>query len=340
MGAHFWVRQALAKVFKFCGHNAELWLMDQKSAYDAIDEFTPDLLVIPTYCITKAIYNLIKEHPDMMVIGKASDNGPALKEIDLDKYPLLVASEAEIDTIAKLKEETGKPDFVYVHYHERYLNQTHGWWRDIGVEPVSMMNAADVFAYTNGEVREHYKSDIAYVGGYWSYKSQTLNQYLQPLCHPIGRYNIKIAGNGWGVPQAVGFLPEEEVRHFLASATICPNISEPHSQDFGWDIIERPFKLAANKCFCISDYVSSMVEDVFGDAFVYATSPDEFLQLCEHYTKYPNERLSYIQKAYEGVMKYHTYFDRAAKLMFELGLDSEYNKILEGKEKAMGILNL
>lgn len=41
-----------------------------------------------------------------------------------------------------------------------------------------------------------------------------------------------------------------------------------------------------SKGFCISDYVQSMAEDVFKDGEVlYAKSPQDFLDLIDHYIK-------------------------------------------------------
>ena len=54
----------------------------------------------------------------------------------------------------------------------------------------------------------------------------------------------------------------------FSSATVCPNVSEAHSQDFGYDIIERPFKVLSSGGFCISDYVESMAEEVFNNGEV------------------------------------------------------------------------
>lgn len=56
----------------------------------------------------------------------------------------------------------------------------------------------------------------------------------------------------------MGFADNTQVKDILASAKICPNLSEPHAQEFGFDVNERCFKLLSNKCFCISDNVASL----------------------------------------------------------------------------------
>jgi spore maturation protein CgeB len=141
--------------------------------------------------------------------------------------------------------------------------------------------------------------------------------------------NVKIFGNqGWSVPQYCGYIENNLAKDVLASAKVCPNISELHSQDFGFDIVERPFKLLSNKCFVISDYVQG-AEEVFGDSVVFAKTPDEFKKLVLHYISHPNERDYHINKGYELVMQKHTYFHRVHQILNNLRLHDEANKCLE-----------
>jgi len=94
-------------------------MFSKKAAFDAFDEFEPDIFIGQTYQLDRAVLKCIKARPHMKVVLRASDWGDMQEDIDLEKYPILVANQEEIDTVAKLKEETGKPDFVYNHYHEK-----------------------------------------------------------------------------------------------------------------------------------------------------------------------------------------------------------------------------
>jgi hypothetical protein len=329
--AHYHIRMAWGKVFTAMGHEAVMWDISKKAAFDAFDEFEPDIFIGQTYQLNRAVLKCIKARPHMKVVLRASDWGDMQEDIDLEKYPILVASQEEIDTVAKLREETGKPDFVYNHYHDKWMKKTHNKWESIGVRPVSMLHAADVFEYAHSSTYDHLVSDVSFVGGYWPYKARTLDKYIIPLCHPVGRYNVKIFGNQeWPVCQYVGFADNDQVKDIFRSATISPNISEPHSQDFGYDIIERPFKILLSGGFCISDYVQSMAEDVFtNDEIVYAHSPEEFADTVSHYLKYPDERLPYIQRGFRTVLDNHTYFHRVSRILKELDLEDESKKCLD-----------
>jgi hypothetical protein len=332
--AHWYIRLGYAKAFLKAGHQVAMWDIGSKPAHDVFNEFEPDLFIGQTYNLNRALFNCIKARPNMKVIMKASDWGNMMYNIDLKEFPVLVANKEEIDLVDKLKKETGKPDFVDCHYHLNWIVKTHNFWRDqLNIPIVGLMSAADIFEFTGGLQKEKYRADIAFVGGRWGYKSRTLDKYIVRLCQPNRKYNIKIYGNtGWGVPQFCGMIPDGEVKHTLASATICPNISEPHSQVFGYDIVERPFKLLSNGCFCISDYVQSMAEDVFNnDEIVFVKSPDEFEEKVQYFLKNPDERLLYIERGQRIVMEKHTYFDRCAQILRELRMDKEAESMMNTK---------
>ena len=329
--AHYYIRMSWAKVFSAMGHQVEIWQKDEKPAFDIFDEFEPDLFMGQTYNLDEAIFKCIKQRPHMKVVMRASDWGDIQKDIDLKKYPILVAQEKEKKLLERLKEETGKPDFVHNHYHENWIKVTHNKWKDIGIEPISLIHAADIFDFYLRPSIDMLKCDIGFVGGYWPYKAINLDKYLISLCHPVGKYNIKLfGGSDWPVVQYLGRIDSQNVGALFASATISPNISEPHSQDFGYDIIERPFKILMSGGFCISDYVESMANDVFtNNEIIFAKNPKEFKTLVDYYIANPDKRTQHIEAGYNLVVNNHTYFHRVAKIFSQLKMDSEASKCME-----------
>ena len=188
------------------------------------------------------------------------------------------------------------------------------------------MNAADIFTFTNGQVLPEFKCDIAFTGGYWPYKAQVLDKYLMPICKE-DVYNIKIFGNSkWPTKCYCGFVPDWCIRHAFKSATICPNLHEPHSQVFGYDIIERPFKLLSNKCFVVSDNVSGL-KQLIPDGIVYADNPEAFREIIEHYIRNPEDREKYIKNGYDNVMENHTYFHRIHEMFMRLNMLEEASNV-------------
>jgi len=336
--AHYYIRMGWLKVFQIMGHQVKLWDIHSQNAFDAFDEFEPDIFIGQSYNLNASIYKCIKERPHLKVALRASDWGDMINEIDTKKYNILVANKNEIELVEKLKKETGKPDFVYNHYHDNWITKTHNKWEELGIKVCSMLSAADIFEYMGGKVVAELECDMGFVGGYWEYKARNLDPYLLQFCYPTGKYRVKLFGNqGWPGACYLGWIHDDQVKNLIASSTICPNISEPHSQDFGYDIIERPFKILAAGGFCISDYVQSMAEDVFNDEeLLFAKSPKEFKELVDHYIRYPDERHKYMAKGQKSVLSKHTYFHRVAKMLTEFGLSSQAEVCLDTHKNILG----
>lgn len=338
MTAHYYQHLGIGRAFDFSGHKAVLWDKNGKSAHDIFFEYEPDLFIGQAYNLDRALIKCIQSRPKLRVVLKGGDWGSFYDDWDEQKhkkYPILMASKQEKENVMRLR-DSGNLDYLFVHYHPDYIEQTHGHWMKENIMVISFMNAADLFDYTNGQYKEEFASDVAFVGGRWGYKSITLDRWLLPLCNPLSerKVNVKIFGNqDWGVPQYYGKLPPGISKHIFSSAIICPNISEPHSQDFGFDIIERPFKLMSNKCFVISDYVDGL-RDLYSDQeLVLARTPEEFINTVYFYLDNPDKRHTFRLNGYKKTIKEHTYFDRIVHLCNKLNLSTK--AILEAKEKVV-----
>ncbi len=331
--AHYFIRVGFARALTYAGHEVVIWDIDKKNAFDAFAEFEPDIFVGQTYNLSPAILKCLANRPNIKITLKAPDWSDYSNNLDSIKYPILKIQQdglfSEIDKVQKLL-KINKISFLDIHYPQKYANITHDFWnKKLGLKVVGLMSGTDVFDYTGGKFKQQYKSDIIFIGGRWGYKQQTIDPWLIPLTYRGNNIDFKIFGNqGWNIPQYYGYLPTEYVKDFLASAVICPNISEPHSQDLGFDVIERPFKLLSNRCFVISDYVQGLV-DLIPDGIVYAKNPESFMDLCIHYLKYPEERLPIIERGYQAVINNHTYFHRAAQFFNELDMPQEASKVME-----------
>ena len=326
--AFYYIRTGLARAFHASGHEVLLWDIHKKPAFDMFDEFEPDIFLGQTYNTLSPLVKVIKERPHMKVIMKGCDWGPKIDKIPLDDFGILTSSKTTQHTILDLYEETGKPDYLHIYYHPDYIGETHGHWINKGIPVHSHMLGADVFDYTNGKRMERFVSDMTFIGGYWPYKAQNIDSFLLPLCHS-NKYNIKIFGNAhWPVVQYCGHIPTEMAKHALASATICPQLHEPHSTYYGFDMSERTFKLLSNKCFVVSDYVEGL-HKLFGDDLVMAKTADEFKKLIDHYLANPEERNGYILKGYQKVMSEHTYFHRVRDIFNNLNLPQYAKKTME-----------
>ena len=326
--AHLFQRAAWSHAFRACGIQAELWDCKNITAFDAFDSFEPDIFLGQSYNLNDATLKCIYERPHLKVGLRAGDWGYHEEIVDKDKYNILYCSQKEKDILKKLKEETGKPDFVHIHYDESAINITHNHFESIGIKPISLMMCADTLMYSGAEFDPKLECDIGFVGGYWPYKGLVIDRYLSPLLDPIGQYRVKIFGNQpWKANQYCGVITDQEVKNLFASAKICPNLSEPHAQEFGIDINERIFKILYAGGFCISDNVSSY--RMFEDGIVIAKSPQDFKEKIDHYLQNPEERKTISSRGRDLVKNNHTGFHRIAKIMEEFGHEDISKSILD-----------
>ncbi len=341
--AHYFDRIAVYKVLQYSGHHPVWWDIKSKPAFDIFAENGPfDIFYGQTYNLDRATIKCIENAPAMRVVLRAGEWGANTNNWSREqkeKYPILIESEKVKKEVLRLKENTNKPDLLHIHYHEDYLVDTHGHWEVMGIPVISLKNAADLFDYTNGVWTEDFASDCVFIGGAWPYKYRTLEKYIVPLCNPSLNLKIKLFGNGWSNPMYCGPAPQEYVKHILKSAAVCLNCHEPHSQDFGYDVVERPFKLASNKCFIVSDYVEGL-EKIYGDSVVYGKTPEEYKEKVFHFLKNPQEKMKYISKAYKITIDNHTYFDRATNIFNNLNMKWEAMHIMFMKQKFMQENNL
>ncbi len=93
----------------------------------------------------------------------------------------------------------------------------------------------------------------------------------------------------------------------------------PHSQVYGYDIIERPFKILANGCFMISDYVEGLAK-LIPNGYVSAKTPEEFEHLLDFYIAASSERWPFATLGKQDVLDSHTYFHRIKQVFQVLNL--------------------
>ena len=210
MHAHYYQRMAWLKAFRSCGFEASFWDCKNTSAFDAFDRFEPDVFLGQLYNLDDSLTKCIYERPHLKVGLRAGDWGSHNEKVDPFKYNILCSSHKEIDNIKRLKDETGLPEFVHIHYDSDAVEETHDRFDSVGIKAIPLMMCADIEEYLFSSYDESLRCDIGFVGGYWPYKAQIIDKYLLPLCYPVSNYNIKIFGNQpWlGVNQYCGMIAD------------------------------------------------------------------------------------------------------------------------------------
>ena len=334
--ALFYILQGWQDVFERLGHQW-YWNLGMAPAFDIFSELEPDIYICNSD-VDRATAKCIAARPDMKVVVKGKNWGPSDDYIDTDVYPIDIATKEEKEAYMRLRDLCGKPDLVFNLYHKNRMEETMGYWDKNGVPTIGMPPAANHFRYYPVEHKDHLKSDISFIGGYWGYKGQNLSKYLIPLCLPIGKYNIKIFGNQpWSVPQYLGAPTDDMINDIFCSAKICPNVSEPHANEFGFEVNERVFKLAATKSFCLSDEIASLTEDIFtNEEMPVAGSPEEFMHSIDYFLeKEPEYRKDKAEQCYNTVMAGHTYCHRVSNLLSNLNMQGEADRAIQLLEEQL-----
>lgn len=326
--AHYYQRLAWANAFNSLpGWDAKLWWPDQTPAYDAFDMYEPDILLAQTYNLNKPLIKCIEERPHLKVGLRAPDWGSQVT--DDKRFRILKASEEEKKLVEQLRERTGQPEFLHIHYPEYALKETHDKWAETGVPVKSIMMCADVNSYAGARYVDAFACDIGFVGGYWPYKGRVIDKYLLPICDDKD-LRIKIFGNQpWTeTDRYCGMLQDNNVRHLFASAKICPNLSEPHAQEYGYDVNERVFKTLFCGGFVISDYVEGLEKTLHKDlqvgefrGYLYAEDESEFRDLIYAYLEDDYARKKASEAGRKIVCKSHTNFHRVEELLNAFGIE-------------------
>jgi hypothetical protein len=227
------VRGGWAKVLKFCGHQVEIFDPRREAVMDHFRRTEPEIYLGTTYGVDRATIKALNTRPNVKVGLFASCNGYINEHLDREWYPLDFCTKEEVENVDKLSNTNYVAAFIH-HTEKTCRTRTMDYWETHVDRYGSVMNGSDIFSFLNGIPQQKYLCDIAFVGGYWPYKARNLDKTLIKLCSNKD-LNIKIFGNGsWPVAQYGGFIEENEMKHLFASATICLNVSEPHSTDLGF----------------------------------------------------------------------------------------------------------
>lgn len=317
--AHYYQRMAWANAFMACGLDVAVWDINTTPVFDVFDKFEPDIFMGQAYNLDSATIKCIKERPHLKVGLRAGDWGDQTPEIDHNRFNILTCGTKERTMLEELKNQTGQPEFIHIHYTPEATPVTHNHFESIGIKPISLMMCADTSAYGDAEFASELECDIGFVGGFWPYKGQVIEPYLFPLLHPLGKYHTKIFGNQpWKVNQYCGMINDNKVKDLFVSAKICPNLSEPHAQEYGFDVNERIFKILYAGGFCISDNVEGY-KTTFNDLVPLASNPDEFKELIDFYLANPSAALEIARNGQDWVKHNHTGFHRVAQILKEFG---------------------
>lgn len=221
-----------------------------------------------------------------------------------------------------------RPDAVFGYGQETDRILWSYWTQKKNFIWVPMPTAGDKTLFKKLSEDDNRQYDIVYVGGRWSYKGITIDEYLVPL---LSRNDISFKLHGWGDWPAnlcSGRISDDQIVNFFNSGRVGPCIAEKHTHSHGIDIPERAFKVALCGALIVHDAVPALRAMI--PSAVIATNADQFREYCRYFSRPENaaERLKLAEAQRQEVLAAHTYHHRIATLFQALGFDDAAQSML------------
>lgn len=251
-------------------------------------------------------------------------NSRALLAIHVNPYgtksvPGIDESKDSIDWIRRLS-----PDCVFGYGLDKDYNYWDKYESDLGIKWVPMATAGDATKYFPVEEKREY--DVGYLGGRWSYKAITIDEYLLPvLKSPFLKCVIK----GWGDWQPeLGVLPlnKGDENQYYNTFNIGPCISEKHTYEYEIDLPERVFKCALSGALPVHDAPKAVRS--FLEYIVAASNPKEYYEKCTYFAANQDRARSSARLLRNEILSAHTYHHRLSRLLNDLGYIDESQHLL------------
>ncbi len=314
-GAFTYIEAGWVNALTHLGHEARYW-SGERSEWDA---FQPDIYIGRTGWRQTLPFDLIARDRTKIVLhvnpygSKRLDPVHGNRSLNEPAYLIEWAVEQKPDLVFGL----GWGDDIELYWDR---------WRDeLGLNLLMMPTAGDPFVYYKTAPDPKWACDLAFVGGRWRYKANSIDRYLVPL---MGKYDMRIHGWGgwrtwrdWRSLLRSSKIADEDVRVLLSSARIGPVVHEPHSAIYGIDVPERVFKVPLCGALAISDPSASLHRYFPEDILPMGHSPREYRDLIDHYLANEQERLMLADRQRRHVLAHHTYLNRMQSMMAALGFD-------------------
>jgi len=203
---------------------------------------------------------------------------------------------------------SSEPTFVFTISPKCSFEYYHQWIQH-GANLVSLPLACDSTSYRNDApfCPEFAEVEMAFVGGYWRYKTRQFDRYLKPYQDRLKVYGYSV----WPYAGYGGRLSESKEPSLYCQARLSPTINEPHVELMGIDLNERVFKVLGSGGITITDVTPAYREWFAENELLVPTSLGDFHDMVRQVLSDENLNLRYRQQGYQAVISRHTYAHRA-----------------------------
>lgn len=306
-GAGKWSHEGWANAFKAIGHE----VIDITHNHSEIENHQIDLLINSTSHPSEQLIRWRKNNPQAKVAMNV------LAWTDLDIGGIHNAGVQATPNNTQYAKDM-KADIVFAQYGKKWRELLLNKWHKEGFKLSSMMMAVDSIVY-EGYIQQYrtYQYDYIFCGGFWMYKSQTIVPWLMPIIQKYRKSSLLI-GKGWPIATDID-RQESAINKLYGIAKVCPNVHEPHSH-FGYDIVERCFKVPYCGGLLVSDYVEEMIDEGFKsevNCFL-AKTPSEYQDFIDEVISAPEEYTYIAENGQKFISKNHTYIHRVQQLLKDI----------------------
>lgn len=220
--------------------------------------------------------------------------------------------------------ETTCPDYVFT-----IDRASLSFYRDRGYQAHYLPWACNPEFHRPAAQKEEYQCDIALVataGITWSsYRKDSAQILLKPLVER--NYNVVIWGKRWDDldPAVVGFnvpskylrgqLPYQETNHVYSSAKVVLGF-----QNTTTELTSRTIEVLGARGFLLAPVTPAILETFIpGKHLAVSRSEDETLRLVDYYLAHEDERIKISSMGQAEVYSFHTYSQRAEKILQVIG---------------------
>ena len=329
--AHRTIYHGYRNAFLDLGHEFRPFTLDHRLG-PVLEEYRPDLFIT-------ASHSFYRRQLDYQLLRRFRNEGLCvLVKIDFWDSPI---SALRINEAKSLKDEpkivemiaSGELGDAFFHVVEQDDPRMSGFAETTGRPFHTVPLAADRLALAP-VFDPRFAADISYVGTSLPEK----RAFFKAHVFPLGRtHTLRIYGQDWSridrglawvqrAGQYFNIKPLARLRkprlqlgdeaRIYASSRVSINVHEEYQRRFGGDCNERTFKIPFCGGFEVVDDVACLDRYfVRGRELVVAATPEEWVEMVEHYLRHPEERTSIIEAGRQRVARDHTYHNRAAQLL-------------------------
>ena len=191
-------------------------------------------------------------------------------------------------------------------------------WIKAGQRVVGLPWACDTAIYHPHKNKQKFSTiDVAFVGGYRSYKEPQYSDYLWSWRDRLTTYGYSI----W--PQCyAGQIAIKDEPLLYQNARVCPTISEPQFCETH-DTVERGFKVLGSGGLTIFDCVSAYQHLFTKEEALLPETIDQYRDMMHLALTGDDFNARWRERGYKAVMERHTCVHRARRVLELLELDDD-----------------